>query len=914
MGKGDSNINYPAQPSYGEGMADALKAQVELLTGTGDFASTGSLESLLPLEESIRKKTAQTDTDILRQTLLGGSTTSRVVKDPKTGKYGMPDGEVVTSISGSSGSRYQVIGSGAGSSILDTSTGGQVGALEMYKKLGYIEDTGTQGFWDRKGDGRGKSEHPLYKITQKGADAGIELDASGRFESRGVARITKAGETGLLLTWAGGPSYLYDQNGKEKPLSLKETSEVYRQLANSTDKEIEQTFNFTNPNTGEPLKAGETITTRTGDGMIDLLGDNRKVQEFETRNATQSDVDAGLADKVGAKIVSQKNTTRQAGFDENNNFLGLSAMAEDIQRGNLSRQREADLQDVARLEPLFGQIMESYKPGTSSAMKGAKDLIEAQEANLLGAGAIDIPTGSTYGEDVTSKGFDAATNDTAVSLTGDTSYTADEAATTELGYTAAQASDPMTLTAATSYDPSVGVTGSGYEAVAGLDGGQIKADSLRAALMADAEAALGQGLTSREERQIAEAARARSTMMGRTFDQSGAIAEAQARVAEDNARKMQNRGFAQQALGQEAGLQESDLGRGLQAGMQNQAAKNQALQYTAGQDMQAQLANQGATNQALQAGMAAGLSQEALTAQQKQAQDFANMQAQNQALGFTAQQQQAAQFSNQQATNRASEFGVGAGLGQEQTQVQLDQARLQANQQAQQQASLYGAESTQQAALRNQQQQQQANQFGVGATMDAQRVNEQLKQQGLLGYLDAASRVTQIENQGQLDPLQAILGRGGGGSLQAGQGVFGQASYGLNSQPQYLNPESGLGYIQNQATNAANMYNAQVGADAQRSAGIMGGLGALGGGLLSGAGAAASGGATLFGGFCWVAREVYGEHNPAWMAFRFWMLNDSPSLFKKAYIKYGERFANFISDKPRLKARIRTWMDSKIGR
>ena len=66
--------------------------------------------------------------------------------------------------------------------------------------------------------------------------------------------------------------------------------------------------------------------------------------------------------------------------------------------------------------------------------------------------------------------------------------------------------------------------------------------------------------------------------------------------------------------------------------------------------------------------------------------------------------------------------------------------------------------------------------------------------------------------------------------------------------------------------------------------------------------------------YCWVAREVYGEHNPAWLLFRSWMLNDSPSLFRKAYIKYGERFANFISDKPRLKARIRTWMDSKIGR
>ena len=68
------DINYPAQPSYGEGMAEALKAQAEFLKGTGDFADVGSLESLLPLEESIRRKTAQMDTDILRQTLLGGQT------------------------------------------------------------------------------------------------------------------------------------------------------------------------------------------------------------------------------------------------------------------------------------------------------------------------------------------------------------------------------------------------------------------------------------------------------------------------------------------------------------------------------------------------------------------------------------------------------------------------------------------------------------------------------------------------------------------------------------------------------------------------------------------------------------------------------------------------------------------------
>ena len=67
-------------------------------------------------------------------------------------------------------------------------------------------------------------------------------------------------------------------------------------------------------------------------------------------------------------------------------------------------------------------------------------------------------------------------------------------------------------------------------------------------------------------------------------------------------------------------------------------------------------------------------------------------------------------------------------------------------------------------------------------------------------------------------------------------------------------------------------------------------------------------------GKCWVAREVYGEHNPAWLLFRNWLDTDAPRWFDKLYLAFGERFANFISNKPRLKARIRRWMDSKIGR
>ena len=650
-------------------------------------------------------------------------------------------------------------------------------------------------------------------------------------------------------------------------------------------------------------KAGTTeVTTlptqRAEDGMVDLLGDRRNVQgqkqdfgeyvrnnpdilqQFQDTIRSGEDVSIeefgqqhyqNFGKTEGREVpTSFGDLDRQAGFDESDNFLGLSALAEDLQAGNLSRQRERDLQDVARLSDTYQDIMEDYKPKTQEALESAREVLESQRDSLTGAGAIGGPKGLEAGQ-IESKGFTAAQNTTPVNLTTGTTF---EGATV---------ADPISLTADTSYTPDTSVAGSGYTATAGLDGGQIlQNDPVRAALMKDAEAALQQGLSDREQRQIAEAARARSTMMGRTFDQSGAIAEAEARVAEDNQRRMQNRAFAQRALGQEASFQESDLGRALQAGIQNQAAQNRAAEFTAGQDMQAQLANQQAANRASEFGVQAGLGQEQLRANLAQQKAMAD-------AGFTQQ---------------ARAAGLEAGLNQEQAEAQLNQQRLLANQQARQEAGKYGAQENMQAQLNNLANQISNYQFETGAQMDADRLNEQLKQSGILGYIQAAGGLAALEDSSTLDPFQAILGRGGGGSLQAGQSVFGQAGYGLNSGPQYLNPESGLGYIQNQATNAANMYNAGLYSDATRDAGIYNMFGNIAG----------SGVAAAIGKFCWVAREVYGEHNPAWLLFRSWMLNESPSWFKAIYIKYGERFARFISNKPRLKARIRMWMDSKIGR
>jgi hypothetical protein len=99
------------------------------------------------------------------------------------------------------------------------------------------------------------------------------------------------------------------------------------------------------------------------------------------------------------------------------------------------------------------------------------------------------------------------------------------------------------------------------------------------------------------------------------------------------------------------------------------------------------------------------------------------------------------------------------------------------------------------------------------------------------------------------------------------------------------------------------LMGANAAASGAMIGGLASGLGALGGGFLSRPPAVPG---------CWVAREVYGIENPQWLEFRYWMYNESPSWFRNLYLKYGERFAKFISNKPRIKSIIRKWMNTKI--
>lgn len=122
---------------------------------------------------------------------------------------------------------------------------------------------------------------------------------------------------------------------------------------------------------------------------------------------------------------------------------------------------------------------------------------------------------------------------------------------------------------------------------------------------------------------------------------------------------------------------------------------------------------------------------------------------------------------------------------------------------------------------------------------------------------------------------------------------------GMNSSlgPQFINPQDQMA----QNINAGN-YNAQLQANvatASNNAAVIGG------------GLSAAG--SIFKGVCWVAREVYGVENPDWLIFREWLYDKAPAWFRKFYLKHGEKFAEFISNKPMLKSIVRSAMNIVVN-
>ena len=271
---GDTNISQPAQPSYGEGLSEALQAQVGLLTGTGDFASTGSLESLLPLEESIRRKTAQADTDILRQTLLGGQT-------------GGGQQEVTYDDQGRAISGYSEPGEARMRAVVEDENGKQLQGTDTLGAAvsgrAYVEFIDEQGNVVERGEAV-----PIG--GQVGDDTSIAY---------GGRSFLDAALDNTISALENNPSFDAEtlKKIKDDRASInKFSAKILPGLQNTSGFELSKDSNSYAVTEAQPIfakdtegnvitdvsKAGTTETTtlptfRSGDGMVDLLGDKRAV-------------------------------------------------------------------------------------------------------------------------------------------------------------------------------------------------------------------------------------------------------------------------------------------------------------------------------------------------------------------------------------------------------------------------------------------------------------------------------------------------------------------------------------------------------------------------------------------------------------------------------------------------------------
>ena len=271
-----------------------------------------------------------------------------------------------------------------------------------------------------------------------------------------------------------------------------------------------------NPQTGRPYQEGES--EKTSEGLIDLLGDKRELQGM------RADFEQYVRDNPDYMAeVARDNAEREA------NGLPTRTLAE---------WGEAHYAQVGKAQ---GDVI----PETFGSLGRSAGYTE--DGQFLGL--------SAFAEDVGRANISRQ-------RTSDLN---------DVSRFAGQYKDIMEQFRDPNTPRTIGEIGGGNDVFLNAMGGnagatgeagatpQPSGPGLRSMLASQATDALGQGLTDRERQRIQDSFKAQSTMMGRTFDQSAGIREAEALVGESNQRKMQNRAFAQSVLGQEAGLRQAEI-------------------------------------------------------------------------------------------------------------------------------------------------------------------------------------------------------------------------------------------------------------------------------------------------------------------------------------------------------------------
>ena len=366
--------------------------------------------------------------------------------------------------------------------------------------------------------------------------------------------------------------------------------------------------------------------------------------------------------------------------------------------------------------------------------------------------------------------------------------------------------------------------------------------------------------------------------------------------------------LVQQYVGAMPGMQEATQAAGQIAAQELQAGRNLSPE----EERQAQQAARAAY-----AARGTALGPQSVSAEILNRSEVANQRlAQRMAVAGAAQQQVQAAYAPalQQALARQqgmAEYGLAAqgqlfqqqaareNLAQQIQQQRYAQAMGKEQLLGEAQAQAFG-QALSKEELARQAQIQAFQQAGARQEADIQRLTAQTNIQGQRAQL-AGSALAQLQ-AAQAPMLQAFYKQ----PILQSQANYAQqmgAQMGQTSGPKLFNPESptAVGAIYGAYNTQANLAAAQAQINAGREAATKQMIGSM-------VGSAAHAAKT-----CWVAREIYGEANPEWLMFREWLITLAPKWLHDLYVKFGERFAGFIKNKPTIKKVIKKWMDSKIG-
>lgn len=161
------------------------------------------------------------------------------------------------------------------------------------------------------------------------------------------------------------------------------------------------------------------------------------------------------------------------------------------------------------------------------------------------------------------------------------------------------------------------------------------------------------------------------------------------------------------------------------------------------------------------------------------------------------------------------------------------------------------------------------------------------------GMMSFGSNAANAGTSGMFDPQSAYAG-----NLYAGNQASENNAYSTNAGLMGTYMQGGIGLH-------GNLLDARTATDIsrrERDASVTGGVLGLAGGALGGLGSL----------LCWVAREVYGADGPEWRKFRLYLFAGAPVWFFKLYAAHGQRFAEWLKNKPIFKRVIRKLMDTKV--